>query len=65
VYGFKNKLIVMSKVVKPIDKESDVYTNNISLNEGDASNLDALLDLIVTRLNDINTDIEVLFTKVK
>ena len=55
----------MSKVVKPIDKESDVYTNNISLNEGDASNLDALLDLIVTRLNDINTDIEVLFTKVK
>lgn len=55
----------MAKRLTEIDKQDDLVVKNVLLNENDPTNIDALHNLIIDKINTISQDLDEIFQRLE
>lgn len=55
----------MAKRLTEIDKQDDLVVKNILVNENDPTNIDALHNLIIDKINTISQDLDEIFQRLE
>jgi hypothetical protein len=53
----------MAKRLTEIDKEDDLVVKNVLINENDPTNIDALHNLIIDKINTISQDLDEVYRR--
>ena len=55
----------MAKRLTEIDKQDDLVVKNVLINENDPTNIDALHNLIIDKINTISQDLDEIFQRLE